>query len=257
MRKIIIGIIFFYYTMLLPVAIIGHRGAGYAPENTLTSFARAIESNVDMIEFDVHKCASGELVVFHDAKVDRITDGHGYVAELTLDELKQLWVLGSEQIPTLLELLDFVNRRVKLYIELKGADIAHDVVNIIEYYVQEKDWQYEDFLVASFDHRQLYEVKIANSFIPVAALFYGIPVDFKTMVNKINPQVICLNVDFINQRCVDDIHNHAMLVYVYTVNDQEDLVRLLSYGVDGIVTDYPDYISTFFSSKLALYLSSS
>ena len=245
--------------MTQAVVIIGHRGAaGYAPENTLASFAKAIECNVDMIEFDVWKCASGELVVFHDAKVDRLTNGHGYIAEQTLDELKKLRVLGREQIPTLLEVLDFVNHRVKIYIELKGDNIAHDVAKIIEDYVEHKGWHYDDFLVASFDHIQLYDInKSANGLIAVAALFYGIPINFATCVKDINPQVVCLSVDFINQCFVNDIHGRGMLVYVYTVNDHDDVIRLLGYGVDGIITDYPDYISTSFASKLALFFNSS
>jgi glycerophosphoryl diester phosphodiesterase len=70
---------------------IGHRGAcGYAPENTLLSFQKAIELNVDMVELDVYVCKTGELVVIHDEKVDRTTNGHGYVMEKTFEELRSL-----------------------------------------------------------------------------------------------------------------------------------------------------------------------
>jgi glycerophosphoryl diester phosphodiesterase len=70
---------------------IGHRGAaGHAPENTLLSFQKAMDLGVDMIELDVYVCKTGELVVIHDEKVDRTTNGTGYVREKTLDELKIL-----------------------------------------------------------------------------------------------------------------------------------------------------------------------
>jgi glycerophosphoryl diester phosphodiesterase len=250
MKKMMIGVIFLYCTIAHPVIIIGHRGAsGYAPENTLTAFARAIECNVDMVECDVWKCASGELVVFHDAKLERLTDGYGSVSSKTLDELKKLVVLGYERIPTLTELFDFVDRRVKLYVELKGADIAHDVLQLIEHYVEHKQWQYDDFLVASFDHIQLRTIKNINSAIPVAALIYGIPMQLGACAEDINAQVVCLDVEFINQRFVDDIHNRGMLVYVYTVNDRDDFTRLIDYGVDGVVTDYPGYIGVFFANN--------
>jgi glycerophosphoryl diester phosphodiesterase len=132
MKKIIIGILFLYSTISYAYIVIGHRGAaGYAPENTLSSFALAIECGVDMIEFDVWKCSSGELVVFHDTKLERLTDGYGTVTSHTLEELKQLTVLGCEKIPTLIEVLDFIDRRVKVYIEIKDADIAADVLQII------------------------------------------------------------------------------------------------------------------------------
>jgi glycerophosphoryl diester phosphodiesterase len=210
-----VGVIMISSTVSNAITIIGHRGAaGYAPENTLSSFAKAIECRVDMIELDVWKCASGELVVFHDAKLNPLTNGHGYIAEKTLEELQKLSVLGREKIPTLLEVLDFVNHRAKVYIELKGSDIAHDVATIIEHYVKSKNWCYSDFLVASFDHIQLRDIKAANSLISVAALFYGIPIDSALSASAINADVVCLSIDFINQALVHDIHNHGMLVYV-------------------------------------------
>lgn len=249
MKKMIIGILFLYSSVIHAVIVIGHRGAaGCAPENTLSSFAHAIECNVDMIEFDVLKCSSGELVVFHDVKVDRLTDGYGYVASKTLAELKKLSVLGCEQIPTLIEVVDFVDHRVKLYIELKSADIADDILEFIEYCVKQKQWRYDDFLIASFDHVQLHTIKAANSLISVAALMCGIPLKLGSCAEDINAQVMVLDVEFINQCFVDDIHSRGMLVYVYTVNDRDDVARLLSYGVDGIITDYPHYISMLFSS---------
>jgi glycerophosphoryl diester phosphodiesterase len=241
MKNLMIGIIFLHSSISLAITIIGHRGAaGYAPENTLASFAKAIECKVDMIEFDVWRCASGELVVFHDAQLNPVTNGHGYITETTLHELKKLRVMGSsEQIPTLQEALNFINRRVKVYVEIKGTDIAHDVVNIIEYYVNEKDWRYDDFLVASFDHTQLRDIKAANKLISVAALFYGIPYDFAASATSFDADVVCVSIDFINQVFVDDIHKRGMRAYVYTVNHEDDILRVLSYNVNGIVTDYP------------------
>src|SRR5579863_7708705 len=240
MKKILIGIILFVCTLSHGYIIIGHRGAaGYAPENTLSSFALAIECGVDMVEFDVWKCASGELVVFHDAKVDHLTDGYGNITLHTLEELKQLTVLGYEKIPTLTEVLDFIDRRVKVYIEIKDADIAYDVLKVIEYYVEHKQWQYEDFLVASFDHTQLYDIKASNRFVSIAALVYGIPVHLSACICAMDADVMSLSIDFINQQFVDDIHSQGMLVYVYTVNDPDDTVRVINYGIDGIITDYP------------------
>jgi len=230
---------------LYPIKIIGHRGAcGYAPENTLSSFAKAIGCNVDMVEFDVRRCASGELVVFHDAKIDRITDGCGYVALQTLHELKQLRILESETIPTLQEVLDFIDHRVKVYIELKDLNIVYDVLQMIDYFVHCKQWHYDDFLIASFDHTQLQAVKMVNKNIAVAVLTYGIPVHFGACAAEINAEIVCLDMEFITQEFVHDIHSRGMLVYVYTVNDSEDLIRILGYKVDGIITDYPDYVRT-------------
>jgi len=252
------GVLFLSCISLHSVTIIGHRGAsGYEPENTLSSFARAIECGADMVEFDVWKCLSGEIVVFHDMRVDRLTDGTGCVELKTLDELKELVVLGSETIPTLIEVLDFIDRRVKVYIELKGLNVAEAVVQTIEHYVTKKQWQYDDFLVASFDHTQLQEVKMRNNSIAVAAIVCGIPVKLGSFASDVNANIAVLDAECITQRFVDDIHSRGILVYVYTVNNADDAARLVACGIDGIVTDYPDYIRISFSSKSDLFLSSS
>jgi len=246
----IVGLIvsLFCCTWLYPIVIVGHRGAsGYAPENTLYSCAKAIECGVDMIECDVRLCASGELVVFHDAMVDRITDGCGYIADKTLQELKNLKIFGNERIITLVELLDFVNRKAKIYIELKSFDSVYHVLKLIEEYVYQKKWSDDDFLIASFDHTQLQVVKQLNSNIAIAVLLYGIPVTFGACASAIEADIVCLDVEFITQQFVDDIHARGMLVYVYTVNDIKDFTHILSFGIDGIITDYPDYIRALLS----------
>ncbi|MEM3426627.1 MAG: glycerophosphodiester phosphodiesterase family protein, partial [Thermoproteota archaeon] len=97
---------------------IGHRGARfYEPENTLRSFRKALELGVDAVELDVRRTRDGELVVIHDAEVDRTTNGKGLVRELTLEEIRRLDAGKGEKIPTLEEALDFLDGRVKILIE--------------------------------------------------------------------------------------------------------------------------------------------
>ena len=204
-----------------------------------------------MIEFDVWRCLSGELVVFHDRTVDRVTNGTGCVESKTQNELKELVVLGSEQIPTLAEVFDFADRRVKLYIELKGSDLVEDVVRMIEHYVNNKQWQYGDFLVAAFDQTELQQIKMRNNAIAVAPLIAGIPVKLGSFASDVDAAVAVLDAEVCTQRFVDDIHSRGILVYVYTVNNRDDAARLVAYGVDGIVTDYPDYMLTSFSKSLS------
>lgn len=247
MKKLSLAFCLLYPIFLYPIIIVGHRGAcGYAPENTLSSFAKAIECKADVIELDVRKCASGELVVFHDAKVERITDGSGFVATKTIQQLKQLTVLDVERISTLSEVLDFVDHRVKVYIELKDLSIVEDVLKLIDYYVHYKQWNYSDFLIASFDHTQLQHIKADNKAITVVALMYGIPVGLGSCASEISADIVCLDSEFITPQFVDDIHDRGMRVYVYTVNNKEELNRLSSYTIDGIVTDFPDRIADCF-----------
>src|SRR3989344_9380836 len=118
---------------------IGHRGAcGYAPENTLKSFQRAIDLGVDAIELDVQLCKSGELIVMHDNTVDRTTDGSGFIKKLKLKDLKKLDAGEGERIPTLEEVLNLVDRRVKVNIELKGPKTAKPALKLIDEYIKKK-----------------------------------------------------------------------------------------------------------------------
>ncbi len=111
---------------------IGHRGArAYAPENTITSFRKAIELDVDAIEFDVRKTKDNKLVVIHDSDVKRTTNGKGLVSDLKLVEIKELSAEGNEKIPTLEEALDFIDRKVKIFIELKEVGSEKQVLDAV------------------------------------------------------------------------------------------------------------------------------
>ncbi len=220
---------------------IGHRGAmGYAPENTLKSFKKALELNVDAVELDIYVCKSGELVVIHDDKVDRTTNGKGYVVEKTFEELSALDAGEGEKIPKLSEVLDFIDRKVKVNIELKGVKTAKPVQELIEKYVKNKGWEYDDFLVSSFNHYELKKFRKLNPKIKIGVLISGIPRGFLEFAEMLNVYSINLCFKFINQECVNDAHNHNLKVYVWTVNDSEDIERMKTLGVDGIFSNFPD-----------------
>ena len=111
---------------------IGHRGArAYEPENTLRSFQRAIEIGVDAVELDVRKTKDNELVVLHNADVNKTTNGSGSVNELTLEEIKRLVIEKDEKVPTLNEALDFVGKRVIVLVELKETGIEEKPLDLI------------------------------------------------------------------------------------------------------------------------------
>ena len=219
----------------------GHRGAaGYEPENTIKSFKKALELNVDAVELDVYVCKSGELVVIHDDKVDRTTDGEGYVIEKTLDELRSLDAGNGEKIPTLYEVFDLINRQVKINIELKGAGTADPVYELIENYVEEKDWKYDDFIISSFNHYELKKFNKLNPEVKIGALITGIPIGLAEFAEKVNADSVNLCIEFINQEFVDDAHNRGMKVNVWTVNDLDDIERMKNLNVDGMFSNFPD-----------------
>ena len=220
---------------------IGHRGAsGYAPENTLKSFRKAIELGADAIELDVYVCKSKELVVIHDDKVDRTTNGFGYTCEKNLEELKKLDAGEGEKIPLLTEVLDLIDKKVRINIELKGENTAEPVNKIIQKYIKEKAWKNENFLISSFNYYELKKFNEINPDIEIGALITGIPIGFCEFAQKVNAKYVNPSIEFINQDFIDDAHKKGLKVYVWIVDDFDDIKKMKELGVDGIFSNFPD-----------------
>jgi len=220
---------------------IGHGGArGYEPENTIRSFQKAIAMGVDMVELDVYICKSGEAIVIHDETVNRTTNGTGYVTEKTFTELRELDAGQGEKIPTLEEVLALVNKKSDVNIELKGPNTAKPIADIINKYIAIKHWSDYNFLVSSFNHRELTKFKKILPQIKIGALFASIPFDYVKSAKELNVYSINLSRKFISQKLVDDAHQQDLKVFVFTVNDHDDIKRIKALGVDGIFSDFPD-----------------
>lgn len=222
---------------------IGHRGArGHEPENTLRSFKKALDLGVDMLELDVYVLKTGELVVIHDDRVDRTTNGQGYVVDKSLQELRSLDAGKGEKIPTLEEILSLVNKRVPINIELKGEGTAEPVAKLVDVYIKEKGWTNKHFLVSSFNHYELKKFKDLKPQINIGALICGIPIGYSEFAENLKAYSINLSLEFINQTLVDDAHQRGLKVFVYTVNEKDDINKMKALGVDGLFSDYPDRI---------------
>jgi glycerophosphoryl diester phosphodiesterase len=243
--------------------LIAHRGGGaLAPENTLAAFRSAVDDwAVDMIELDVRATADGECVVLHDATVDRTTDGTGPVSGLTLAELKRLdagfrFTPDGGQtfpfrgrgvtVPTLDEVLTALPA-TRLTIEVKSADAQEPLFDTVERHAA------ADRIVAAGMHdadRQLFhrhagavsasmeqvrDFIIARRFgvaglLPLRADTVQIP-EYHGRHHVVTPGLIRA------------LHARGLQVHVWTVNDVADMRRLLTWGVDGLVTDRPDALS--------------
>ena len=216
---------------------IGHRGAkGYVAENTLASFQKAIDLNVDGIELDVHLSSNGEIMVIHDETIDRTTNGNGFVKDFTSVELKQFG------IPTLTEVLDLMNHNFFVNIELKCNDSAEKVVDLIEKYVSENNWDYENFMISSFLWTNLEIVSQRNKKIKIGVLTEDsieIALAFAKEVKafSINPYFKLLNPENVKL-----MHNEGFQIHTWTVNSPEDITFVKSLPVDGIISDFPDKI---------------
>ena len=220
---------------------IGHRGAkGHVAENTLESIQKALDLGVDGIEIDVHLCASGELVVFHDFTLDRITNGTGEVKKLSLLELKKLKIKSQFLIPTLEEVLDLINKKCFLNIELKGRNTALKTSEVIQDYIQNKDWNYEDFLVSSFQIRELEAIFNLDKKIPLGVLTKANMDEAIEFAQTINALAIHPNYALLTPENIKRAQDKNYKVYTWTVNDEKTIQRMKSYGVDGIISDVPD-----------------
>ena len=221
--------------------IIAHRGASsIKPENTLAAFQKALELGTEMIELDVQLCKTGELVVIHDARVNRTTNGHGFVSQKTLSELQELDAGNGEKIPTLQEVFDLAGGKTKINIELKGKDVATDTVDLIKHQIESKNQTLHDFIISSFHHKQLQEFHTLMPEIPIGILYEGIPAGFQKLARELQATSINLSIKHINENRVQEIHQNGLQVWIYTVNQLEDFEKIKAMGVDAVFTNYPE-----------------
>jgi glycerophosphoryl diester phosphodiesterase len=222
---------------------IGHRGAkGHAPENTLISFQTAMDFGVDGIELDVHLTSDNHVLVIHDETIDRTTTGIGLVNSFTLDELKSLRIDNLYEIPTLIEVLDLIDKKIFVNIELKGKNTAKPVADLIARYILEKNWNYGQFIVSSFDWNALQEVRYLNPNIAIGVLTQTdlrLAFDFADFIQakSIHPYFHLLTQE--NSALMQERGFH---VFPWTVNEQEDIQKIKSFQINGIITDFPDRI---------------
>lgn len=224
--------------------VIGHRGAcGYAPENTLASFTKALELNVDMIELDVHQCASRELVVIHDSTVDRTTNGTGAVVQKTYEQLSQLNAGDGQKIPTLPEVLDLVDRKAAIDIEIKDVHATDAVGALLTQYVETQGWHWSDFLVTSFDFDVLLYLKNKFPHIQRAPVLETYSHTSDASIKEIGGTIVVIEYTQVNRGVIDDFHRKNISVFVFTVNNATIAQRFRQIGVGGIISDYPNRIA--------------
>jgi glycerophosphoryl diester phosphodiesterase len=228
---------------MTPILKIGHRGAkGYEPENTLLSFQKSIDLGVDGIELDVHISSDGEIIVIHDEKINRTTNGEGFVTDFSLTELKSFRINEKHTIPTLKEVLDLVKQKCFVNVELKGNGTAKPVVALIEEYVLEKNWEYSHFIISSFDWNALKEVRSLNSKIPIGILTYT-DLDLAIAFAKfIKAEAIHTHFHLLTKENTKQIQENGQLVFPWTVNEIEDIQKMKLFNVNGIISDFPDRV---------------
>ena len=261
---------FFRHVGTRPLVIAHRGGARLAPENTLSAFRSAVDLGVDVIELDVRGTSDGELVVMHDALVDRTTDGHGQIVEMTLAEAKKLdagynWTPDGGQtfpfrgkgvvVPTLREVFTAFPK-LKFNIEPKNQtpSLIKPLCGLIREFKLG-----ESVVVGSFNQTILDDFRrecaeVATSASPSeVSKFLAM---YKTGVSEAySPSMQALQVpeyagvQILSKEFVEAAHERNLKVHVWTVNETEDMKRLLEMGVDGIMTDYPNRLLDLLKGK--------
>ena len=216
---------------------IGHRGAkGYELENTLLSFQTAIDLNCNGIELDVHISLDGEIMVIHDETINRTTSGNGFIKDFASADLKQYG------IPTLTEVLDLINNRFLVNIEVKSNYCVEKVIFLIEKYVSDKHWNLDNFIISSFNWNYLEEAKMLNPNIKIGVLTEDNIEKAIQFAKKINAFSINPFFKLLNKKNVDLIKKENFQIHTWTVNSKEDIIFVKSFGVNAIISDFPDRI---------------
>ena len=241
------------------ILIIAHRGAsGYAPENTLASFAKGVEMGADMVELDVHLTKDDSVVVMHDYNVQRTTNGKGDIEAMTFPELRQLdagsWynsAYQNEKVPTLSEVLKLVNGRAKVLIELKwpAKGLYKNLVEKVAAVVRDcgaESW----VILQSFETAYLKDISRLEPHLKQEQLVFGksalLPVYFDRSIRlgQFVPQKEAGSVNifymYITPSLLEKMHKLDKKVYAFTPGKESDFRKLISMRVDGIITNYPD-----------------
>lgn len=225
-----------------PPLVIAHRGAsGYRPENTMPAFALAVEQGADMIETDLHRTRDGAIVITHDEELAGL-GGAGEIADATLAEVRQLDAGGGEPVPTLDELLDGFGSRIAFNLELKrGTRAAYADL--------------EEGTLAAVRARNLLDRTLFSSFYdPVLARLRTLAPDARLgllisrrfphriveRARTLGAEAIHPEAEIVDRRLVEEAHAAGLAVFVFTVDAEPEMARLLALGADGLFTNLPD-----------------
>lgn len=228
--------------------VFGHRGAsGYAPQNTLPSFALAVEQGVDGVEFDVHLSADGELVVIHDFHVDHTTDGHGLVESMTLAQLKALDAgvkfspdFAGTRIPTLDEVFETLAGRIAVNVEIKADTdgIEHKVAECIRRHGLD-----DRAIISSFNPVVLRRFRDAAPDIAIGFLYdEETPPEILQFMIELPHEARHPHHTMIDRDYMEQARSMGYRVNTWTVNDTARAIALQELGVDCVMTDTPDLI---------------
>lgn len=227
-------------------AVVAHRGdSGNRPENTAAALTAAVALGVECIELDIHLSSDEELIIIHDGRVDRTSDGEGAVAELNLGQIKSLdagsWfdpAFAGERFLTFDEALDLVPAPVRLNVHIKAYDDTRDTVAAATVATLRRRQLLDRAYVAS-DEATLATVRRCCPGIEICNLSVQPAADYVTRSKGIGCRILQPGHAMTTTELVDEAHAHGMVVFPFFADEEEDMRRLLDTGVDGMLTNQP------------------
>lgn len=228
-----------------PLAFAHRGGAADGLENTVAQFRRAVEAGYRYIETDVHTTRDGRLVAFHDATLDRLTDGTGRIADLPWADVRRARVGGRETVPLFEELLETFPE-VRWNVDMKAEPALHPLLNLI---ARANAW--DRVCVGSFSEARVMRAqrlagpRLATSYgtrgvLNLRLRSWGVPATVRRSAVAAQVPEAQSGIQVVDRRFVRSAHARGLQVHVWTVNEADRMHRLLDLGVDGIMTDHID-----------------
>lgn len=231
--------------MASDMIVTAHRGAsGSAPENTIAALKKAIEEKADFAEIDVQATKDGKIILFHDDNLERTTNRTGLVATQNWDDLKDLdagtWFdpkFADQKIPLLSDAIDAVQGKLRLNIEIKTSSHYRSLVRNVVDIIQKKLF-IKECIITSFHHPTIEYVQRLDPEVKTGFIFFHLPESKNDQFTGKNEIISCYW-ETIDQTWVQQAHLHQKQVHVWTVNEESEMRRMITCGVDSIITNYP------------------
>lgn len=232
---------------------IGHRGAsGYCPENTMASYQKAIDLGVDFIEIDIHMSKDGKLIVHHDPQLDRTTNGKGLLKDYTSEQLMKMdagsWFnpdFCHERIPLLTEVLDKFLPQAGILIEIKHPELNPGIEQVLTTVLKNYQSDHKRIMIHSFDVASMKKCHELMPSIPVGVLVKNSPLGISDkFLHEVSEFAAFVNPKhtMMSAKLKQKIHRHGMRAFTWTVNDKKKLKAFEAIKLDGIITDFPDFL---------------
>ncbi|MBI5042800.1 MAG: glycerophosphodiester phosphodiesterase [Nitrospirae bacterium] len=226
---------------------IAHRGSsGNAPENTLSAFRLAIKQRADMIELDVHQTRDSHIIVLHDEYLKTGILKKRLIKDMTLKEIREI----NKNIPTLKDVLKLIKGKIKLNIEIKHGSGYYPDIERNVYKLLKKERMLLNTIISSFDIDCLKKLRKISDDITIGFLYNKM--DWKKALKEaIDLKAYSFHASnkILSKEIVDKVHKKGMRLFVYTINDGNEMRRVIELGVDGIFTDFPDRLADILPHK--------